>query len=139
MSDWQPSDAPAAIDQDPTQVSHRRRDKVDEPARALGPKRAALHARRVRAAPTCMAAPQGTCLLACKDASVAFALRPTHAGLLIERTQCQPMGARLVQTLLFETVNRFERWCDAEPTRFDEPMLYEQLRREGHEAFGSER
>jgi hypothetical protein len=81
----------------------------------------------------------GALILASKDNSIAFSLRATGVGLLIERTQRQPVGSRLVQTMVFADPTTFERWCASEPIRFDDPVLYDQLRREGHEALCGKR
>ena len=121
----------------------RRLDRIDEPARPLGAKRAALQLRRQSAPAVAEAKDQrtgtGERTLASKDAMVAFALRATAFGLLIERTQRQAVGTRLVQTMVFEDQPTFDRWCDSEPMRFEDPMLYDRLRREGHEALGGQR
>lgn len=118
-------------------------DRIDEPARPLGAKRAALQLRRQSAPHAAEANDQrtgtGERTLASRDATVAFALRATAFGLLIERTQRQAVGTRLVQTMVFEDQPTFDRWCDSEPMRFEDPMLYDRLRREGHEALGGQR
>lgn len=140
----------AALPAAPIEVSppftKRRIDHIDEPARPLGAKRAALQVRRLRASqPVARAAAKkmgidaGALTLASKDNSIAFSLRATGVGLLIERTQRQPVGSRLVQTMVFADPTTFERWCASEPIRFDDPVLYDQLRREGHEALCGKR
>jgi hypothetical protein len=35
--------------------------------------------------------------------------------------------------ITFDTAAAFDRWCESEPIRFDEPALHDRLRREGHE------
>lgn len=146
-TDCRPSAAPSAA---PIEVSppfnKRRIDRIDEPARPLGAKRAALQIRRQRSAhpatrPTAKddASRAGKRTLVSKDNAVAFNLRATTLGLLIERTQSQPLGARLVQTMVFTDADSFDRWCASEPIRFEDPVLYDQLRREGHEALGGKR
>ena len=123
------------------QRSCRRIDQIDEPARPLGEKRAALQARkRATGAPGLLssrAAAPGERLFSSSDARIAFSLKPTATGLVLERTQQHLTGVCLVQTMVFPDAARFERWCASEPVRFDEPVLFAQLRREGHEAFGS--
>jgi hypothetical protein len=120
-------------------VSRRRIDRIDEPARALGAKRAALQARRMNPA----ARPNRTknkqlapsaLTLASKDQRVAFTLRGTALGLVIERTQRQIVGTRLIQAMVFTDPSAFDRWCEVEPVRFEDALLYSQLRREGHAA-----
>lgn len=127
-------------------LTKRRIDRIDEPARPLGAKRAALQIRRQRTARPAArstakddANPENEKSLTSKDNAVAFNLRATALGLLIERTQTQLVGARLVQTMVFDDVDSFDRWCASEPIRFDDPVLYDQLRRQGHEAFGGKR
>jgi len=142
-----PSAAPSAA---PIEVSpplnKRRIDRIDEPARPLGSKRAALQIRRQRSAPPPArtvakgaANQQDERTLVSKDASVTFTLRATALGLLIERMQSQPVGARLVQTMVFDNPDLFDRWCASDPIRFDDLVLYNQLRREGHDALGGKR
>lgn len=124
----------------------RRIDRIDEPARPLGAKRAALHDQRQRisqprahAAAKNMDNKPGEMILASRDNSIAFSLRGTAVGLLIERTQRRTVGARLVQTMMFADPTTFERWCASEPIRFDDPVLYDQLRRDCHEALSGKR
>lgn len=146
-TDSQPAAGPPAGPIEALRPSTKRRvDRIDELARPLGEKRAALQVRRQRAAQlAALAAAKttgthpGEFVLASKDGTVAFALRATTVGLLIERTQQQPGGARLVQTMVFSDLVTFDRWCAAEPIRFDAPVLYDQLRRDGHEALGGKR
>ena len=122
----------------------RRLDRIDEPARPLGPKRAALQLRRQRnGAPTVatksQSTSQGTQALVSQDGSVGFVLRASLNGLLIERTLWQAIGARLVQCMVFGNPGTFDRWCESEPMRFEDPVLYDRLRRDGHEALGGKR
>lgn len=136
----------APIDVSPP-LNKRRIDRIDEPARPLGAKRAALQIRRQRSARPAVRPTskndanhkEGERTLASKDNAVAFTLRATSLGLLIERTQGQSVGARLVQTMVFADRDTFDRWCASEPIRFEDPVLYDQLRREGHEALGGKR
>lgn len=144
-TDCQPPVAspPAIVEVSPP-FSKRRMDRIDEPARPLGAKRAALQLRRQRpSAPDARAkahrAGTDALTLASNDATVSFALRTTPVGLLIERTQRQVVGTQLVQTMVFADQPTFERWCDSEPMRFEDPVLYDQLQRVGHEALGGKR
>jgi hypothetical protein len=118
--------------------------RIDELVRPLGAKRAALQLRRRGSSVPAVCrkvnpSDAGALTLASKDARVTFALRATALGLLIERTQRQVVGTRLVQVIVFVDLPAFERWCHSEPIRFEEPMLYVQLRREGYGAFGKKR
>lgn len=121
----------------------RRLDPVDQPPRPLGAKRSALLAqRRGRTSACTHGGRTGSVLghdgkvLSSASASLAFALLPTRAGLLVERRHCPSEGPRSAQTMVFRDIAMFDRWCDAEPLRFSDPMLHDQLRREGHEALG---
>jgi len=87
----------------------RRIDPIDAPARPLGSKRLALIAKRTNAAASTsdrhaerLAA--GDTLLANHDGTVTFLLCATRYGLLMERTQRQASGMRLVQTMVFHDV-----------------------------------
>ncbi|WP_157539023.1 hypothetical protein [Hydrogenophaga flava] len=118
----------------------RRIDPIDAPARPLGNKRLALIAKRTNAAAStsyrnAKRIAAGDTLLANHDGTVTFLLRATSYGLLMERTQRQASGMRLVQTMVFHDVKSFDRWCAVEPLRFDDGLLYCKLGREGHAAF----
>jgi class 3 adenylate cyclase len=66
------------------------------------------------------------------NAAVTLVLRRTEHGLLIERTQRQAVGVRLVQTLMFADLRSFDHWCTFEPLRFEDGLLFGKLVREGH-------
>jgi hypothetical protein len=132
-TDSQHGAAPVVAPNKLTQVtSNRHLDALDQPARPLGKKRQALQQRRAQSAVRAAGQPSA-------GTSVMFELRTTSTGLLVERTQSRAVGARLVQTLLFTDLREFERWCASEPTRFDDPIRFSQLRRDGHEALRSGR
>ncbi|MGQ2921978.1 MAG: hypothetical protein ACT6SF_07770 [Hydrogenophaga sp.] len=81
----------------------RRIDPIDAPARPLGTKRLALIAKRSNAAASTSdrhaeRIAEGDTLLANHDGTVTFLLRATRYGLLMERTQRQASGMRLVMT-----------------------------------------
>lgn len=119
--------------------SRRRLDQIDQPARALGAKRAALQVRRQRPTgrpkgPQAIALEAGVLTLASQDETVVFKLRATELGLVMERTLRQVVGTRLIQVLVFADQTAFDRWCASEPMRFEDALLYSQLRREGHAA-----
>lgn len=122
----------ATLHEQPQAAFRRRQDPLDEPPRPLPDTSAALHERRRRK--TATAGP-----LASRSCAVEFNVRSTSTGLLVERTQRRPIGACLVQTLLFEDMDRFQRWCDVEPTRFDDPLLFDRMRRQAHEVLGGKR
>ncbi|HAX21069.1 MAG TPA: hypothetical protein DCY64_12400 [Hydrogenophaga sp.] len=118
----------------------RRVDPIDALARPLGSKRLALIAKRTNAAAStsdrnAVRIAAGDTLLASHDGTVTFLLRATCYGLLMERTQRQASGMRLVQTMVFHDVKSFDLWCAVEPLRFDDGLLFNKLEREGHAAF----
>ena len=123
----------------------RRVDALDEPARPLGPKRAALHDRRQQSPSGRSARPArgpepvaaGKVVMS-SDAALTFLIFPTHSGVLVKRTHCPSPGPRIVHIMKFDCVERFDRWCTCEPIRFADPLLYDQLLRSGHDAlYGS--
>lgn len=117
----------------------RRLDPIDEPARPLGAKRAALLAQRTLQ-PTQSARRKNECSaigevrLASNNDAVTLVLRRTAHGLLVERTQRQVVGMRLVQALMFADQKSFDHWCDFEPLRFEDGLLFGKLVREGYAA-----
>jgi hypothetical protein len=120
-------------------LSRRRIDQIDELARPLGAKRAALQMRRKRSAgkprqPKSASDESGVLTLTSRDETVAFTLTATSLGLVLERTQRQVVGTRLIQVIVFTDQPAFDRWCAFEPMRFEDGLLYSQLRREGHAA-----
>jgi hypothetical protein len=131
---------PAERDDADTPGGHRRIDSLDQPARPLGAKRAALQLRRQRPtrAPRQSSATPGlrsACTLTSCDGRTTFTLHPTTEGLLIDRTQLQLIGSRLTQSMVFADQPAFDRWCSAEPLRFEDAVLFGHLVREGHGAF----
>ena len=122
----------------------RRQDRIDEPARPLGAKRTALHLRRQRngTARGGRRRPEpapDTLTLASADGTVEFALRASPSGLLVQRTQRQAVGTRLVQCMVFSVPDGFDCWCESEPMHFEDPVLYDRLRRQGHEGLDGKR
>lgn len=67
------------------------------------------------------------------DSRVTYVLRGNADGLLLQRTSCRRADARLLQTFHFTTVETFDRWCEGALLRFEEPHLWDQLLRAGHE------
>lgn len=78
-------------------------------------------------------------MLATVDGAVSILLRATNYGLLMERTQRQGAGTRLVQMMVFGDVKSFDHWCAVEPLRFEEGLLFSKLVREGHAVFADHR
>jgi hypothetical protein len=119
---------------------HRKLDPIDGP-RTLGAKRLALREQRHRQdvadwhVGLLKTGSQGTCVLISCSGTVAFAIAKTPTGLFIEKRCCPPTGPRTSHAMLFEDRSTFDRWCDIEPTRFDDPLLCDLLRRRGHDIF----
>lgn len=112
-----------------------------ELARPLSPKATALHLRRLqantlksaKAVPGADTGPDGPWLLNSEDGALSFSLQATPAGFYVERTQRRPLDAHLMQAMLFERLEEFLAWCEADSVRFDHPLLYLRLRRHGDE------
>lgn len=118
--------------------AHRRLDHIEEPARPLGDKSAALLARRRRPSATNGASTsQSVRVVSSADLTLSFAMHPAARGMLVERTHCRSPGPRIVLQMLFDSPERFDRWCASEPVRFNDPMLFDQLCRHGHEVLCS--
>jgi hypothetical protein len=123
-----------------TPGTNRQIDPIDRPARQLGAKRFALQAQRRRQAIWAWRAglTSGTSaardrVITSADGTLAFAVIGVSAGLMVERRQWLPAGIRLAETMVFDNATIFDRWCDSEPLRFDDPELHTRLRRAGHE------
>lgn len=125
-------------------VTRKQIDPIDQPARTLGSKRSKLQNQKRRL----FTAPRLAGLLTASksqlrqvftsaDGILVFALARTPSGLLIERRNWPAAGLRTAQTMVFDDAKAFDRWCDTEPVRFDDPQLHTQLRREGHEVLDS--
>lgn len=135
---------PTTADQAGTARALRHRSRIDELAPPLAAKRAALQLRRRSGRSSCLRTQQpvpGKSLqtLFAYGTAVAFALRATPTGLMVERTQRQAVGARLVQFMVFTDRPDFDRWCDTEPTRFEDPHVYDELRRQAHDVLDAPR
>jgi hypothetical protein len=120
------------------------RNQHSDVARPASGKHALLHARRLRlreSRVTAHPSDEGDLALRLRteDGALVFVLQPAASGLVVERTQRRPLGACFVQTLLFTDHDGFARWCEADAVRFDEPVLYDRLRREGHARLGGKR
>lgn len=125
-------------------VVKRRIDPIDAPARPLGSKRSALVVKRADSAGLSSGrkaalAATGDSLLVSTDGAVTFLLRTTNYGLMMERTQSQGKGMRLIQSMVFRDEKSFDFWCAVEPLRFEDGLLFSKLVREGHEAFADKR
>lgn len=69
------------------------------------------------------------------DGALAVTMRWTACGLFVERVVQRPKAARIVQATVFDTPGAFRRWCDADPARFEHPLLYLKLTRDAGQLF----
>lgn len=122
--------------------AHPRHALPGDWVRPFGSKVTALQRRR-RSTESARRAANGAVLgglsLSTADATLAFQLMPTAAGLLIERTWHRPTGTVLRQAMLLTDHRDFEQWCEGDPVRFDDPVLWARLRRYGDDVFGPRR
>jgi hypothetical protein len=78
----------------------------------------------------------GAIVVRSDDGAISFRLRRTQLGLLVHRERRhEQASARLIQTAVFRDPERFLRWCEADSTRFDYPMIFSAVRREGGALF----
>ncbi len=67
-----------------------------------------------------------------EDGEVCFHLRPIQSGLLVQRDRRRPDGhARLVQCVVFSSIDGFARWCECDSVRFEYPIISSAVKREG--------
>lgn len=66
-----------------------------------------------------------------EDGAVEFRLRAAESGLFVERIEELNDKARVVQSALFRSATSFIHWCDADHVRFDYPLVYVNLKRNG--------
>lgn len=78
----------------------------------------------------------GRATLRSEDGAIEFTLGRTQHGVIVERISMRGDAARVAQTVLFTDGDSFERWCDTDVTRFEHPMLYVHLKRDGGALFG---
>lgn len=65
------------------------------------------------------------------DGAVAYTLSRTPAGVYVERVQEWHGRGRMVMTAIFTDDAGFRRWCDADPVRFDYPLVHFSVKRQG--------
>ena len=65
------------------------------------------------------------------DGVVAFTLARAPAGIYVERVQERHGRGRIVMTAIFTDDEGFRRWCDADPVRFDYPLVHVNVKRHG--------
>jgi hypothetical protein len=72
------------------------------------------------------------------DGRVSFTLAPTPSGVFVQRLQLREGTACVIQSALFSDGRSFQRWCDADSVRFDYPLVYMSLKRNGDALFDTE-
>lgn len=70
-----------------------------------------------------------------EDGVIQFTLAAATHGVFVERSQLRADAARVIQSMLFSDDASFNRWCDADATRFDYPVLYVKLKHDGDALF----
>ena len=74
----------------------------------------------------------GGIVVASDDGALSYRLRRTRLGLFVQRERRHPKaGALLVHTAVFKDPASFLRWCDADVVRFEYPLVFSTIRREG--------
>jgi hypothetical protein len=70
-----------------------------------------------------------------RHAQLCFFLQRIAGGVYVEREEIPRRGLRTLQSVHFADAASFERWCDGDPVRFQDPLLHVNLKREGDELF----
>ncbi|HEU4459990.1 MAG TPA: hypothetical protein VFR90_12780 [Methylibium sp.] len=122
-----------------TRAKRAQRYDIAQREMPLGPKMARLHARRQRLAAsrpisglTQGQGRDGT-TIASDDGALAYVLQAIPSGLYVEQTLRRPLQAHLVHHMLFRSAENFAHWCEHEPVRFDHPIVFSRLRKQGDE------
>lgn len=71
------------------------------------------------------------------DGVIAFRLELCAGWLHVERSQVHHGAGRVSQSMRFEDLPSFDRWCDADRLRFSYPLLYANLKRSGRALFSA--
>ncbi len=79
----------------------------------------------------------GSAVLISSNGALQFVVEAHGAQVFLSRIQRRPLGVRLILSMTFVDRQAFADWCDREPTRFDHPLLFDRLRRQVDEVFGS--
>ena len=67
-----------------------------------------------------------------EDGTVAFTLFRAAKGVFVERVQLRQGQGRVVHSAIFTDDSSFDRWCDADPVRFEYPLVHVNLKRHGN-------
>jgi hypothetical protein len=63
------------------------------------------------------------------DGVLQLDLRLVDAGLYMQRELRRPRAGRVTQANIFASREAFARWCEADPLRFEYPMVHARLLR----------
>ena len=72
-----------------------------------------------------------------RQGEIHFSLQRVAGGLYVEREDIPRRGLRTMQSVQFSDAVGFNRWCDADPIRFDHPLLHIALKRDGGDLWRS--
>jgi hypothetical protein len=65
------------------------------------------------------------------DGAVVFTMSPAPGGICVDRAQERPRLGCIILKAVFTDAVEFTRWCDADPVRFDYPLLHVNVKRHG--------
>lgn len=83
--------------------------------------------------PTGKPLPERSASVRGRRAELRFLLKRLAGGLYVEREEIPHRGVRTFQSLHFRDRAAFDRWCDDDPVRFDEPLLHSRLKHDAAE------
>lgn len=70
-----------------------------------------------------------------EDGVVHLRVQATETGIFVERAFVHPSSALVVMDVHFDDAAQFGTWCNADPARFEYPMLFLSLKRHGCDLF----
>ena len=70
-----------------------------------------------------------------EDGVVRLRVQATDTGIFVERAFVHPSSALVVMDVHFDDATEFGDWCNADPARFEYPMLFLSLKRHGCDLF----
>lgn len=76
-------------------------------------------------------------VLEANDGMLRYRLWAEDGGVLVERTSLRLSHMMLTQTFYFEDEASFERWCNGDRLRVEDPHVWARLLRHGHELLAS--
>lgn len=77
--------------------------------------------------------------LSSRDGAIAFSLSSVGNRLFVQRTHRNRAGTVAIQCLVISDRDEFRNWCEVEPTRFEDPVVFDRLRRYGDDVLGCDR